>query len=132
VDSTTGKHAITFLGLNFTTLCAGSGEQVGEGLGAGFSDGIDIAGGGQDTTVVVNLLSLYVNAALSFHDTTIKGKIYSIIPAFNPAVGTGAKPTATQLCTSPKQAFTATFVSPNIQHGSSDTVTLTRLPVGAK
>lgn len=106
-DPNTNAPELSSLTINYSAHCSQTGDTYGSGTQYGVADGHDFARG-RLTFTEHTLFTYNRNVIIFTSHTTAKGTtVYTV-----GALGSGTPPKRSQLCTSPEQAFTATYQGP--------------------
>lgn len=108
-DPNTGKPELGSLLVYFTAQCPQTADSYSAGYSWGFADGVDFVKSKVTWTYSPTPLFIYTQNTIAFTSTTAaNGSTQFRVAALIP----GTPPTKAEVCTSPKQAFTATYQGP--------------------
>src|ERR1041385_9018742 len=101
-----GQPALMDLAIKFTAACGQSGSSISQSWHFFFSGGLPIVNG--HVKHLENNPQLYLLNSLSVHGNQVTGSTEARLPVLN-----GGKSGAVQVCAAGKQAFEASFQSPD-------------------
>jgi hypothetical protein len=126
-DPNNSNLEVTVVSFGLSLACSKSGEILHD-IGIGLNDGADIANS-KFSYSTSNFFYIDLVTSMTFHGTrTVKGKVGANLSAFNPASGHDTLTNKLQVCTSPKQNFTASFAGAAKHDIPRGTVTLGNQP----
>src|SRR5262249_7879141 len=106
---------VTVVSFDLSMLCDKSGETL-KHIGIGLLDGNDITNG-QFSFTSSDFYGINLVTSMTFQGLVgITGQVGGNLAAFNPAIGHKTLIKKVQVCVSPNQKFTATYVGPVRHH----------------